>query len=179
MDLERILNFMINKLIDVKRRMNMTEKEFLKDSEYILNGNITEKEALVKLLESWTRETFIFRDGQIYLPHEKPLPVSNLDEALVKLENYKESSLESALGYLIMIMLSIGVKIGKEMAENDNEVLDGINGLSKEKKEFIINICNDFAEKNLTEEGKELYIKGVKDALNPSKLNSMRKKGVK
>jgi hypothetical protein len=105
---------------DIQKQEELQDKKIIGENQVIVNGKVMNKVGVITHLTSWVQETFVFR-GAVNLPAEKPMPVNNIDEELVKLENFKKISWGDSrvLSYLITIILSIGIKIGREMEKND------------------------------------------------------------
>ena len=89
-----------------------------KNDEYLVDNEIVDKEEFIKSLAKWARSSFIFQNHDVHLPKETKLPVE-VDELLTNITFFKPTGMK-ALEYLILCILSIGIKIGREMEKNDN-----------------------------------------------------------
>jgi hypothetical protein len=106
---------------DIKREEELKEKKLVGTNQVLVNDKIMNKASVISHITEWVRQTFVFRSGDVYLPVEKPLPVNNVEEELVKLDNFKKLNWGESrtLPYLITVVLAIGIKIGREMEKND------------------------------------------------------------
>ena len=94
------------------------ERIKLTDDEYLINDNAVSKEDLIKDISRWVRSSFIFQNLDVHLPNEVSLPVET-NEKLTDLNRFKPTGMR-ALEYLVVCVLSIGIKIGREMERNNN-----------------------------------------------------------
>jgi hypothetical protein len=105
----------------IQTQQELKEKKIIGENQVLINGKVMNKVSVIGHLTEWIRTTFVFRQGDVNLPIEKPLPVNNIEEELVKLENFKKLNFgeSRALPYMVTILLAIGMKIGREMEKND------------------------------------------------------------
>lgn len=108
----------IRRIIMSENNKPKVEKKLVGENQLLINEKVMNKLSVVTHLSEWVRNVFIFQRGDIHLPEEKPLPVNNVDEELVKLSNFRGTGLK-ALEYLVLVVLAIGIKIGREMERND------------------------------------------------------------
>ena len=94
------------------------ERVKLRDDEYLINDNAVNKEELIKELSRWVRSSFIFQNLDVHLPNEVNMPIET-NEKLTELNRFKPTGMR-ALEYLVVCILSIGIKIGREMERNNN-----------------------------------------------------------
>jgi len=105
--------------------------ENLNDYDVILNGNKICKFLVLDHLKNWIKNTLVLKANEVYLPVERPLPVKNLDPQLTTLKAMKDHKLK-AMEYMISVILETGIKIGREMTENEykkrkNDAIDIFN----------------------------------------------------
>ena len=103
----------------IQRKKELEQKKLVGKNQLLVNGKVMNKLSIVTHISQWIRDTFVFRANEAYLPVEKPLPVNNVDEELTKVENFKKTGLTSAMDYLVLTILAIGIKIGREMERNE------------------------------------------------------------
>lgn len=94
------------------------ERIKLTDDEYLINDNAVNKEDLIKDISRWVRSSFIFQNLDVHLPNEVNMPIET-NEKLTELNRFKPTGMR-ALEYLVVCILSIGIKIGREMERNNN-----------------------------------------------------------
>ena len=94
------------------------ERVKLKDDEYLINDNAVNKEELIKELSRWVRSSFIFQNLDVHLPNEVALPIET-NEKLTELNRFRPTGMR-ALEYLVVCILSIGIRIGREMERNND-----------------------------------------------------------
>ena len=94
------------------------ERVKLRDDEYLINDNAVNKEELIKELSRWVRSSFIFQNLDVHLPNEVALPIET-DEKLTELNRFRPTGMR-ALEYLVVCILSIGIRIGREMERNND-----------------------------------------------------------
>lgn len=94
------------------------ERVKLRDDEYLINDNAVNKEELIKELSRWVRSSFIFQNLDVHLPNEVALPIET-NEKLTELNRFRPTGMR-ALEYLVVCILSIGIRIGREMERNND-----------------------------------------------------------
>ena len=94
------------------------ERVKLRDDEYLINDNAVNKEELIKELSRWVRSSFIFQNLDVHLPNEVALPIET-NEKLTELNRFRSTGMR-ALEYLVVCILSIGIRIGREMERNND-----------------------------------------------------------
>lgn len=94
------------------------ERVKLRDDEYLINDNAVNKEELIKELSRWVRSSFIFQNLDVHLPNEVALPIET-NEKLTELNRFRHTGMR-ALEYLVVCILSIGIRIGREMERNND-----------------------------------------------------------
>ena len=94
------------------------ERTKLDNNDYLINDSVVNKEDFIKQLSKWVRSSFVFQNLDVHLPNEIDMPVE-LEEELTNLNRFKATGMR-ALEYLVLCVLSVGIKIGREMEKNDN-----------------------------------------------------------
>jgi len=102
---------------ELDKEKELEGRKEVNKNQVLVNGKVIDKLSVVSLLSQWLRETFIFRNNEVYLPVEKTLPINNVDDELTKIESFKASGLH-AIEYMVLCILVIGIKIGREMEHN-------------------------------------------------------------
>jgi hypothetical protein len=102
----------------IKAQEELEQKKIVGENQLLVNGKVMNKLSVVSHIAEWVRQTFVFRSGEVFLPEEKPLPVNDVEEELTKIKNFKGTGLK-ALDYLILVVLAMGIKMGREMERNE------------------------------------------------------------
>ena len=101
--------------------MKLKNKKKIDESKYVLNDQEMDKLEVIKHISNWARESFIFHNRQVYLPNDVDMPVQGINEELTNADKFIEETKLGALEYLITCVLSIGIKIGREMEKRERD----------------------------------------------------------
>lgn len=110
--------FHMKRMIMMSSRLVIKEDKTISKNQLLVNGKMVNKMSIVSHISQWAKKSFVFSNGTVHLPEEVELPISNVEEEMTKLNNFKTTKL-GALDYLITCVLAIGIKIGREMERHE------------------------------------------------------------
>lgn len=102
------------KVLSLSNRLVIEEDKIINKNQVIVNGKKINKMSIVSHISKWAKKSFVFSNGMVNLPNEVDMPISNIDDEMTQLKNFKTTKL-GALEYLITCVLAIGIKIGREI----------------------------------------------------------------
>lgn len=96
-------------------------KKKLNKSDIVLEEKVVNKMSVIMSISAWTKKYFVFHNKKVHLVTQpKELPVKNVNDELFDITEFKKTGM-SGLEYLILVVLNIGIKIGREMEKYETK----------------------------------------------------------
>lgn len=103
--------------------MEKRQKKELKPNHVLINGREVHKAVAINAVSEWVRRKFSFRGNEAFLHSDPDIHEigDGIEDELFDLEKFKKTFGDDnkALDYMLFVAFTIGVKSGREMAEND------------------------------------------------------------